>query len=647
MGWLLCLIGIAGVFYEGDPSNFGAVAGQSWQVLLFAAGLTILLLQRSDLAYGAGLAVGGGYLYYTIATSSGSSWWTLHGGAIAIAMVICGIALSSDRLVINDAAVNVITFLAAAIWAALWATRYSALADDGVRELVARYQEYLPQAREYAAGAASVLLTVWVLKTVRSDDPVVRGRLLTAVGLTLVVTEWTLSWSLPSWRSAVLIIGAMLAISGLVVDIAAGFRQERYMPAAGVAVLLGIGGRVALGAWQDRLHLTSPHLKAADLFMLGMVAVALTAVTAHVVSEQAKASPEFADARSLFVDSAIVSWAAVAMVVLGLAAIGKFQLPSEVSGALTLLAVVACLLFFLSAWSVILLIADTSFRQAMDGWPNITALWYDAVVRGPRDVGDGPFLTLAGIALFAALSILLEPDAFPELRLAGAILIVTGLTRISATVMRRIHDASEESPESHVSPLRHDDLAVQTYLIPKAVAAGGTAATLMFLVTSGIWLPLRFVFALLASAGFAIFSAPILYALAVPALRRLNITWEDLVDWLRNRVEGRDIIEALQRTGDAAETARVYAVGAAAGLILGVTSIVFAAGFELYLLLEILLVLLAVSAVATTVTCGLLMIETVNSAERSDFLARTRGLATNKRPTFRLLPEPEEVGAGS
>ncbi|NUT38628.1 MAG: hypothetical protein HOV86_01470 [Thermoactinospora sp.] len=635
MGWLLCVAGLVGLVPVGDLARIGAGPGESWQVPVFAAGLILLLVDRDSIAYGVSLVAGGGFLSYVDTAWPQASGWAVDAGIIGVTMVVCGIGFSSSRLSVNGTAIGGACLLAVLLWGGLWT-------PELLKELPARYEPHLPLARELALDAVCVTGSAWLLNKLRSDDPIVRARLLFMVGLTLTCSELALSWVLPQWRAQLLIIGVLLVVFGLAIALISGFVQERYGLVAFVALVAGAGGRFALNTWSDVLHLTELHLRLADVFMAGMLVVTGAALATAVIDGTVEISEELSPSRELFLRSSHVQWAAIGLIVVPLTVIASFDLPREISGLLTVVAAASCLLFFVSVWASVLLVVDSSFREAMRGaeTPDMWELWFNAVVRGPRDFGDGPFLSLFGIVLIAVLSLLPESGIFPFLRLVGAMLLITGTTRTSVTIMRRIEEARRE-----LSPQGQEDLKIQVYLVPTAVAACGVAITLMVVITADIWLVVRVMLAMLASICFVISATPLLYALAAPALRRLGLTWKDLLHWIEGWVEQARASGRVRWIGDAAETARSYAVAAVAALAVGVTSIVFGASFELVGFLEVLLVLTAVIGVALTLVSGWFMMNQIATAESRDLIARTRGFASSRRPTYRLLPEPGEPGS--
>ncbi|NBE95206.1 hypothetical protein FE391_20120 [Nonomuraea sp. KC401] len=645
MGWLLCILGLAGIVAEGRYLNIESVASQYWTLPVCAAGLGILLIERSALAYWAALTVGGGWLYFASTTYLDTSGWAVHGELMALTLILCGTLLSANTLAVNYVAVFRLGLLSLAIWGVLIWSQQDGLEYENIRELVNRYQEYIPRAREIALEAACVLGTVWVLNRVRSDDPAVRAHLLMTGGLILVTSELAWSWSVPSWRHQVLLIGWVFATFGLAAYIVSCFAQKRYMALILVPLLIGIGGKVALTTWQDRVHATTLHLELAHTFMIGMIVVAAAALTTGMVDALFSSPNDESNLPSLLVGSSIAAWAGIATTVLTLIIIATYSLPSIGSSLLTLLAAAACMFFFLSVWAAVLIVVDESFREAIPEFAGMRELWLIAILKGPKDFGSGPSLALGGTVLLAVLGFLPEWSAFPFLRLVAATLLVVGVTSMSSMVMLRLQEDGEVKYATDPSSHRLEHMAHQAYLVPIGVGAGMTATTLMFVVTADIWLSIRIVLALLASAGFVIATIPLLYGLAAPTLRRAGITLEDLGEQFIGWLKGGDRLQWMLTSASSTNVIRRSAIKSGLGLCVGVASIVFSAAFQLYLVLEVLLILMAVVGIVSAAGFGWLTVDGVAVVERDDLLARTRTFAHSKRSTFRLLPELDQASS--
>ncbi|MER7614099.1 hypothetical protein [Nonomuraea wenchangensis] len=639
MGWLLCILGIVGIATEGRYFNTESIVPQFWMLPMCAAGLTILLIKRSASAYRIALTAGGGWLYYASTAYLDTTGWAVHGELMALTLILCGTLFSADRLAVNHVAVFRLGLLSFGIWSALIWSQQGGLEYENVRELVDRYQEYIPKAREIASEAACILGTVWVLNRVRSDDPVVRAHLLTTGGLTIVVSELGWSWSVLSWRDQVLVIGGVFATFGLVAYIISSFAQKRYLAMIVVPLLVGVGGKVALTVWQDRVQATTFHLELAHIFMIGMIVVAAAALTTGVVNALFSSPDDESNLPSLLVGSSVAAWVGIAVTVLTLIIIATFSLPSIGSSLLTLLAAVACMFFFLAVWAAVLIVVDESFRAAIPRFAGMQELWLIAILKGPKDFGSGPSLALGGTVLLAVLGFLPEWSAFPFLRLVAATLLVVGVTSTSRMVMLRLQEAGEIKYAADPSPYRLEHLKHQAYLVPIGVGAGMTATTLMFVVTADTWLSIRIVLALLASVGFVVGTIPLLYGLAAPTLRRAGITLEDLGDRFIRWLEDEDRLEWLITSVRSTNMIRKSAVGSGLGLCVGVLSIVFSAAFQLYLALEVLLILMAVVGIVSAGGFGWLTLDGMAVAEGEDLLARTRTFSDSRRSTFRLLPE--------
>ncbi|WP_344471033.1 hypothetical protein [Nonomuraea monospora] len=643
------MIGILGIVADGGDLSLESVVTQAWTLPVIVAGLVILLLKRNALAYWAALMVGGGWLYLASTTYLDTNKWIVDGEILAFAFVLCGIMFSARNIAVNHVKIFELCLLGLAVWGALLWSQEDGLEYDNVRELVTRYQEYLPRVSEIALEFSCVLGAIWVLHRLRDENIAIRAQLLMSSGLLLVATESAWSWASPFWRSQVLLIGGVVAILGLATYLVSCFAQQRYMVAVFVSLLIGIGSMVALTTWQVRLQATALHLEWANIFMVGMILVAAAAMTTGFVDGvfSATADDDWI-LPSLFVKTSIAAWIGIATTVLTLMSIAKFEMSSLGSGMLTLLAAAGCMLFFLSLWAAVLLIADMSIATAMPEDAGLLDLWLAVIIKGPRDAGYGPSLAFGGIVLIAVLGILPEWGVFPILRLAAAALLVVGLTSMSSSIMRRVAEANADKCAGDPNPHRREHMANQVYLVPTGVAAGATAVTLMFIVTADTWLLIRIVLALLASVGFVVAAIPLLYALAAPPLRRLNITFNDLGDWywFTGWPTGGDMLKALRTTDDSTTVARLFANGSAIGLCVGVLSIVFSAAFELYVVIEMILVGVAVLGIASTLAMGWLMFDRISFIEAGDLLARTRSFTHSKRSTFRLLPEFQQTGSG-
>ncbi|TYB66081.1 hypothetical protein FXF51_17965 [Nonomuraea sp. PA05] len=648
MGWLLCIIGILGIVADGGHLSLESVVTQAWTLPVIVAGLVILLLKRNALAYWAALMVGGGWLYLASTTYLDTGKWIVDGEILAFALVLCGILFSARTIAVNDVRVLELCLLGLVVWGALLWSQQDGLEYENVRELVTRYHEHLPRVSEIALASACMLGTIWVLHRLRSENIAIRAHLVMSAGLLCVATELAWSWAAPFWRSQVLLIGGVLAILGLATYLVSCFAQKRYMVVIFVSLLIGIGGMVALTTWQVRLQATALHLELANIFMIGMILVAAAAMTTGFVDGVFSTTVD--DdwiLPSLFVKTSIAAWIGIAATVLTLVSIAKFEMSSFGSGMLTLLAAAGCMLFFLSLWAAVLLIADMSIATAIPENAGLLDLWLTVAIKGPRDFGYGPSLAFGGIVLIAVLGILPEWGVFPFLRLVAAALLIVGLTSMSSSIMCRIQEANAEKYAADPTPHRLEHMANQVRLVPIGVAAGATAVTLMFVVTADIWLLIRIVLALLTSVGFVVAAIPLLYALAAPPLRRLDITLNDLSDWywFAGWPTGSDMLKALRTTDDSTTVARLFANGSAIGLCVGVLSIVFSAAFELYVVLEMILVGVAVLGIASTLAMGWLMFDRISFIEAGDLLARTRSFTHSKRSTFRLLPEFQQVGS--
>jgi hypothetical protein len=550
---------------------------------------------------------GGGVYVSQVLLHWAPAAWSGPVTLVAVVLVACGVVLSASGA---EPAEGPAFLPASAAVAAFVAIR---LTHADVRH-------------DVLVDAICVLVTAWATVRLRGRRPERVGSLLAWIGIATFAGEQLYGGVPPHWHERLVSAATALVILGIAVSVGARLAGGEFEASFAVALAWAVALSGASRQWRGPLHLTEHWIRALDIGGAVLIAAALLSATALAVRSAAvlTVGPAQVDDYLLF---SFTGWAGVAVAVASLLTIGSFALPGPIPIVLVALAAIGIIVAFTSLWSAVVVTPDPAY--AAEPWADrsvteLGRLVVRGVLRGPRDMGEGPFFGVCGVILVAVFEAAPSWDPVAFFRTVGAVLFIGGSTRTAVVVMRRLRaqaaaaaDADAETDDASERQMRLALMSRQAGLVPVAVACGLTAMWLLFVIGSaGIATALRGALVVVVVAGLLVPAVPIALGLIGPSLQRAQLEWWELPD---------------------DDSLGGPALGIVAGLVVSVTAFVLASSFDLFGGLELVLWAAAAAGFAATLWAAARLQTRLTRVGAADLVRRVQHLGTSGRAVHRLL----------